>query len=106
LHKGQTEKKRNSGGVEYPKTDSVGAEGSEDGSGKDEDGIEPRSIYVNQSLPSDAVDESGLPVTQFARNKIRTAKYTPLSFIPKNLFYQFHNIANIYFLFTIILTVS
>jgi phospholipid-translocating ATPase len=29
-----------------------------------------------------------------------------LSFIPKNLWYQFHNIANVYFLFLIILNVS
>lgn len=36
-------------------------------------------------------------------NKIRTTKYTLLSFIPKNLFEQFHRIANIYFIFIVLL---
>jgi phospholipid-translocating ATPase len=65
-----------------------------------------RRVFFNIPLPDDARDEDGKPLTQFARNKIRTAKYTPLSFFPKNLWFQFHNIANIYFLFIIILGVS
>ena len=65
-----------------------------------------RTIYVNQPLPPEALTEDGHIKAQYARNKIRTAKYTPLSFIPKNLWFQFHNIANIYFLFIIILSVS
>ncbi len=65
-----------------------------------------RRIFFNVPLPDDAKDEDGHPVTNFGRNKIRTAKYTPLSFIPKNLYYQFHNIANIYFFVIIILDVS
>jgi phospholipid-translocating ATPase len=56
-------------------------------------------------LPQAERDEDGHPLAQYARNKIRTAKYTPLSFIPKNLWLQFHNIANGYFLFIIILGV-
>lgn len=76
----------------------------------DEDAVEQggpgRRIFFNQPLPDDARDEEGHPTTQFVRNKIRTAKYTPLSFVPKNLWFQFHNIANIYFLFIIILSVS
>ena len=64
-----------------------------------------RMIYFNQPLPAEAKDEDGRPVNHYARNKIRTAKYTPLSFIPKNLWFQFHNIANIYFLFIILLSV-
>lgn len=36
-------------------------------------------------------------------NKIRTTKYTLLSFIPKNLFEQFHRIANVYFIFIVLL---
>ncbi|TSK42180.1 putative phospholipid-transporting ATPase VA [Bagarius yarrelli] len=35
----------------------------------------------------------------YSKNKIRTTKYTFLSFIPKNLFEQFHRFANIYFIF-------
>ncbi|KAK2896579.1 hypothetical protein Q8A67_011067 [Cirrhinus molitorella] len=35
----------------------------------------------------------------YSRNKIRTTKYTFLSFIPKNLFEQLHRFANVYFVF-------
>lgn len=65
-----------------------------------------RTIYFNQPLPPDMFDEEGQIKVTYARNKIRTAKYTPLSFIPKNLYFQFHNVANIYFLFVIILNVG
>ncbi len=64
-----------------------------------------RTIYVNVPLPGEAKDDQGHVKQHYARNKIRTSRYTPLSFIPKNLWYQFHNIANIYFFFTIILNV-
>lgn len=65
-----------------------------------------RTIYFNQPLPDEARDEEGHPLQQFKRNKIRTAKYTPISFIPKNLWFQLHNIANVYFIFIVILGVS
>ena len=65
----------------------------------------PRTIYMNIPIPDDAKDENGHIKQHFGRNKIRTAKYTPLSFVPKNLWFQFHNIANVYFLFIIILGV-
>ena len=77
-------------------------EGSEDGNDHESS---RRRIFFNIPLPDDAKDENGRPLQTFERNKIRTAKYTPLSFIPKNLWFQFHNIANIYFLFVIILAV-
>uniref|UniRef100_A0A8C6P1A3 Phospholipid-transporting ATPase n=1 Tax=Nothobranchius furzeri TaxID=105023 RepID=A0A8C6P1A3_NOTFU len=35
----------------------------------------------------------------YKNNKIRTTKYSLLSFLPKNLFEQLHRLANIYFLF-------
>lgn len=65
-----------------------------------------RRLFFNLSLPNDARDEEGHPIAQYPRNKIRTAKYTALSFIPKNLWFQFQNVANIYFLFIIIIGVS
>ena len=65
-----------------------------------------RTIFFNIPLPAEMMDENGHPLTHYARNKIRTAKYTPLSFVPKNLWFQFHNIANVYFLFIVILGVS
>lgn len=64
-----------------------------------------RKLYINQTLPDEELDpETGMPIQQYPRNKIRTTKYTPLNFVPKNLWYQFHNIANIYFLFIVILS--
>lgn len=36
-------------------------------------------------------------------NKIRTTKYTLLSFVPKNLLEQFHRVANLYFIFIVVL---
>lgn len=39
----------------------------------------------------------------YMNNKIRTTKYTLLTFIPRNLFEQFHRVANLYFLFLVVL---
>lgn len=66
----------------------------------------PRTVIFNYPLPQDLRDEEGRPRQHFKRNKIRTAKYTPLSFVPKNLWFQLHNIANVYFIFIVILGVS
>ena len=66
---------------------------------------ERRRIYFNMRLPQEETHDDGTPLHWYPRNKIRTAKYTPLTFVPKNLYFQFHNIANIYFLFIVILQV-
>ncbi|KAI0203313.1 hypothetical protein F4808DRAFT_40658 [Astrocystis sublimbata] len=68
-----------------------------------EDEGESRTLFFNVPLPPDRQDEEGKPTQRYTRNKIRTAKYTPLSFLPKNIWFQFHNIANIFFLFNVIL---
>ncbi|KAF2737543.1 phospholipid-translocating P-type ATPase [Polyplosphaeria fusca] len=101
LHRriGSGEKKRDSLGKEAGPTD---FESSEADSDEQDAG---RRVYFNTPLPNSERDEEGHPLSHFARNKIRTAKYTPISFIPKNLWFQFHNIANVYFLFIIILGV-
>jgi phospholipid-translocating ATPase len=64
-----------------------------------------RKIYVNMLPPSSDLDDQGRPMIHqaYVPNRIRTAKYTPLSFVPKNLFEQFRNVANLYFLFLVIL---
>lgn len=101
LHRriGSSEKKRDSFGKEAgPGDASVSEADSEEQDGG-------RRVYFNVALPASERDEEGHPLAQYARNKIRTAKYTPISFIPKNLYFQFHNIANMYFLFIIILGV-
>ncbi|EPY52470.1 P-type ATPase [Schizosaccharomyces cryophilus OY26] len=58
-----------------------------------------RRIYVNH-IPN---EHANLPKQTFPGNKIRTTMYTPLNFIPKNLYNQFKNVANIFFLFLILL---
>lgn len=76
------------------------AHGTEDGTP-----TETRRIYFNMRLPNEETHEDGTPINYYPRNKIRTAKYTPLTFIPKNLYLQYHNVANIYFTFIVILQV-
>ncbi|CAB4486337.1 phospholipid-translocating P-type ATPase [Rhizophagus irregularis] len=62
-----------------------------------------RCVYVNMPFPQAELDQYGEPKTQYAANKIRTSKYTLLTFLPKNLFEQFRRVANIYFLFVVLL---
>ncbi|KAK4198443.1 putative type IV phospholipid-transporting ATPase [Triangularia verruculosa] len=106
-----SEKKRASGGagpLQQPE-ETVPEEGEAETqsmtSANEEGGAAPRQLYFGQPLPRGLQDEEGKPTRQFTRNKIRTARYTPLSFIPKNLFFQFHNVANIFFLFSVILVI-
>lgn len=104
LHHGRSgsgEKKRDSAGSPPIGGTTEETDASEDGDGE----TTRRRIFFNIPLPDDAKDADGHPIANFGRNKIRTAKYTPLSFVPKNLWFQFHNIANVYFLLLIILTV-
>ncbi|KAL8759691.1 MAG: hypothetical protein Q9184_003540 [Pyrenodesmia sp. 2 TL-2023] len=97
---GSTDKKRQSG-------EATNLEGIQEDSEPSQAGDNPegsgRRIYFNTPLPDSAKDDDGHPIIRYERNKIRTAKYTPLSFVPKNLWFQFHNVANIYFLFVILL---
>lgn len=55
-----------------------------------------RVVYINNP---DRSNEN----FNMAGNAVRTSKYSLLSFIPKNLFEQFHRFAYIYFLFIVIL---
>ena len=73
--------------------------------GEEPEGPQNRTIYFNIPIPESERDEEGHLINTYPRNKIRTAKYTPITFVPKNVWLQFHNIANIYFLFVIILNV-
>ncbi|KAL0077663.1 hypothetical protein F4703DRAFT_1880396 [Phycomyces blakesleeanus] len=63
-----------------------------------------RKIYVNMPLPANEYDDKGKLIKgNYVSNRIQTAKYTPLTFVPKNLFEQFRNVANLYFLFIVVL---
>ncbi|KZO97443.1 phospholipid-translocating P-type ATPase [Calocera viscosa TUFC12733] len=66
---------------------------------------ERRRIYVNAEIPLGDLDQHGDPIVQYPRNKIRTSKYTIVTFIPKNLFEQFRRVANVYFLILVILQI-
>ncbi|KAJ3699609.1 hypothetical protein LUZ61_003314 [Rhynchospora tenuis] len=52
---------------------------------------EPRLVYIND--PRRTNDKY-----EFTGNEIRTSKYTFITFLPKNLFIQFHRLAYLYFL--------
>ncbi|XP_072997233.1 phospholipid-transporting ATPase 1-like [Typha latifolia] len=52
---------------------------------------DPRVIYVNDPRRTNSKYE-------FTGNEIRTSKYTLITFLPKNLFIQFHRLAYLYFL--------
>lgn len=51
-------------------------------------------------VPSSTEDEELTELLKLYKdNRIRTTKYSVLSFLPKNLFEQLHRFANIYFIF-------
>ena len=70
--------------------------------GKSNAPLERRTIHVNLPLPPSAMYK-GEPVVRYVRNKVRTAKYTIITFLPRNLFEQFRRVATIYFLGLVIL---
>ena len=61
-----------------------------------------RIVHNNVTLPEN-IPHKYHPHKSYARNRVRTTKYTILSFIPKNLFEQFHRIANLYFIGIVLL---
>ena len=58
-----------------------------------------RSVVVHQTR-----NVEGKPI--YINNSITTTKYTPITFLPKNLFEQFRRIANLYFLIMVILQMA
>lgn len=56
---------------------------------------ELRSLASN--LPYEGMARCQQPNRHFPGNAIKTTKYSPLLFLPMNLFEQFHRMANIYF---------
>lgn len=106
-NKSKMSKKRISSATSHHSSLSINDQSSDSGKPDTEDpekGV--HRIFFNMKVPEDMIDpETGLLSITYPRNKIRTTKYTPLSFFPKNLYFQFKNIANIYFLFIVILGV-
>ncbi|XP_047231171.1 phospholipid-transporting ATPase VA [Girardinichthys multiradiatus] len=60
-----------------------------------------RTVHANIHYDNAKGEEN--PNRHYATNKIKTTKYTVLSFLPKNLFEQFHRFANVYFVFIALL---
>ncbi|MGH0176901.1 UNVERIFIED_CONTAM: hypothetical protein FKN15_009317 [Acipenser sinensis] len=60
-----------------------------------------RTVHSNLLYSCAKGDEN--PNRHYAHNNIKTTKYTLLSFLPKNLFEQFHRFANVYFVFIALL---
>lgn len=56
-----------------------------------------RQVVPNHTIPAKTTKKDH-PNGKYVGNKIRTTKYTLLSFIPKNLIEQFHRVANLYFI--------
>lgn len=59
-----------------------------------------RIVTPNISVPDTMIPN---PNSKYASNSISTSKYNVITFLPKNLFEQFHRYANLYFLFIQIL---
>nr|XP_012136582.1 PREDICTED: probable phospholipid-transporting ATPase VA isoform X2 [Megachile rotundata] len=65
---------------------------------------EPRlRTIVPNHLISPKTPPSQHPNGKRVNNRVRTTKYTTLSFLPRNLLEQFHRVANIYFVFIVLL---
>lgn len=61
-----------------------------------------RTVVPNHTVPP-KTPKRDHPNGRRVGNKIRTTKYTVLSFLPKNLLEQFHRVANLYFIFIVLL---
>ncbi|RKP00818.1 hypothetical protein CXG81DRAFT_3170, partial [Caulochytrium protostelioides] len=57
-----------------------------------------RRIRYNVDPTPDEFDATGYPKVAYANNAIQTSKYTPLTFLPRNLAEQFRKVANLFFL--------
>ncbi|KAI8906959.1 hypothetical protein EDD86DRAFT_210177 [Gorgonomyces haynaldii] len=61
-----------------------------------------RRIFLN-TTPTGAYIKNQKPTQKFTSNKVRTSKYTFVTFLPRNIFEQFRGIANFYFLSLVVL---
>ncbi|EFN77263.1 uncharacterized protein LOC105189790 [Harpegnathos saltator] len=61
-----------------------------------------RTIVPNHLVPP-KTPASQHPNSGRMDNRVRTTKYTALSFLPRNLLEQFHRVANLYFIFIVLL---
>ncbi|XP_076467810.1 phospholipid-transporting ATPase VA-like [Babylonia areolata] len=63
-----------------------------------------RPVVANHSVPAEVLHKhKAHPNYGYEGNRIKTTKYSILTFLPKNLFEQFHRFANLYFIFVVAL---
>jgi phospholipid-translocating ATPase len=57
----------------------------------------PRTVFVNENLPSDYFDQKNRLKKKhiYVTNQVITSKYTIITFLPRNLLEQFRRIANV-----------
>lgn len=61
-----------------------------------------RTVVPNHAVPPEiGPKDKNHPNREYRSNRIKTTKYTILTFLPKNLFEQFHRFANLYFIFVV-----
>ncbi|PWN38046.1 phospholipid-translocating P-type ATPase [Meira miltonrushii] len=66
-----------------------------------------RNVYLNIPPTSpNEVTKNGQPIARYPRNKVRTSKYTIVTFLPRFLSEQFRRMANVYFLGLVALQAS
>ncbi|KAJ7744516.1 phospholipid-translocating ATPase [Mycena maculata] len=67
----------------------------------------PRTVFVNQNLPVDYLDQKGKVKHAhiYPSNQVITSKYTIITFLPRNLLEQFRRVANLFFLALAILQI-
>ena len=69
-------------------------------------GVKPafRPIVPNHTVdPNIPHDSKAHPNHGYSFNLVKTTRYSIITFLPKNLFEQFHRFANIYFIFVVAL---
>jgi hypothetical protein len=67
---------------------------------KELQGVEPRKFEVYR-----VYNRKKDKKKPFIKNKIHTAKYNLITFFPKNIFFQFSKLSNLYFLIITLLDV-
>lgn len=67
-------------------------------------GPKVRTVVPNLTQPENLpYRHKSHPNREYPSNRVKTTKYTILTFLPKNLFEQFHRYANIYFMMVVLL---
>lgn len=69
----------------------------------DEQKQKVRIVFINNKKPNDYINNE--PIAEYAKNTVKTSKYTLLNFIPKNIYEQFRRFANLFFLITVIISI-